>query len=70
MDIQGKPNRTVLAQYVFSSAIKSLKEDAIVELTKNETPAAVNKIRWVLTVPAIWPDDAKLFMRESAKQVK
>jgi hypothetical protein len=69
-DIQGKPNRTVLAQDVFSAAIKSLKEDAIGELKKNGTPADVDEIRWVLTVPAIWPEDAKLFMRESAKQVK
>ena len=69
-DIQGKPNRTALAQDVFSAAIKSLKEDAIGELKKNGTPADVDEIRWVLTVPAIWPDEAKLFMRESAKQVK
>ena len=26
-------------------------------------------IRWVLTVPAIWSDPSKQFMREAAKQV-
>ena len=28
-----------------------------------------NMIRWVITLPAIWRDEAKHFMREAAKQV-
>jgi hypothetical protein len=28
-----------------------------------------NDIHWVLTVPAIWKDNAKQFMREAAQQV-
>ena len=27
-------------------------------------------IRWVITVPAIWPDESKLFMREAAFKVR
>ena len=30
----------------------------------------VKKIKWVLTVPAIWENKAKQFMREAFKQVK
>jgi hypothetical protein len=28
-----------------------------------------DEIHWVLTIPAIWKDDSKQFMRESTKQV-
>ena len=28
-----------------------------------------NMIRWVITLPAIWRDEAKYFMREAAKEV-
>jgi hypothetical protein len=28
-----------------------------------------NEIKWVLTVPAIWSDPAKEFMRKSAEKV-
>lgn len=70
MDIQENPHRTVLAQDVVASAIQELRENALDEMKKNGTPACAEEIRWVLTVPAIWPDDAKLFMRESAAQVE
>lgn len=70
MDIQENPNKTVLAQDVFASAIQALKEKAIDDMRRNGTPASVEEIRWILTVPAIWADDAKLFMRESASLVK
>lgn len=70
MDIQENPQRTVFAQDVVASAIQELRENALVEMKKNGTSASEEEIRWVLTVPAIWPDDAKLFMRESAAQVE
>lgn len=60
----------MLARDVFAAAIGAMKEDAIKELTKQGTTINEEEIRWVITVPAIWPDDAKLFMRESAKQVR
>jgi CO dehydrogenase/acetyl-CoA synthase alpha subunit len=28
-----------------------------------------DEVHWVLTIPAIWKDDSKQFMRESTKQV-
>lgn len=31
---------------------------------------AVEDVRWVVTVPAIWKQPAKQFMREAAYQVK
>ena len=54
---------------VFSESIKYFK-DHFFSNTKN---AGLNfredEIHWVLTIPAIWKDDSKQFMRESTKQV-
>lgn len=68
-DIQDNPNKTMLAQDVVASIIQALRKNALEEMKRNGTQASEDEIRWVLTVPAIWPDDAKLFMRESAAQV-
>lgn len=62
MDIQEHPNKTVLAQDVVASALQALMDNALDEMKRNGTSAIEEEIRWVLTVPAIWPDDAKLFM--------
>jgi len=35
----------------------------------NQTQFDESMIRWVLTVPAIWDDQAKIFMRSAAQQV-
>lgn len=54
---------------VFSAAIKYMKNCLIEELKeKNENVEEVENIRWVLTVPAIWDDGAKLFMRRAAEK--
>ena len=33
------------------------------------SPPKASDIRWVLTVPAIWTDESKAFMREAAYRV-
>ena len=56
---------------VFSAAIKFLKE-YFLENIKNRnarSKVTVDKVRCVLTVPAIWNNAAKQFMRESAEKV-
>ena len=56
---------------VFSAAINFLKEHFL-ENIKNRnarSTVTVHTVRWVLTVPAIWNDAAKQFMRESAEKV-
>ena len=61
--------RSMSALTVFSESIKYFK-DHFFSNTKN---AGLNfredEIHWVLTIPAIWKDDSKQFMRESTKQV-
>ena len=38
-------------------------------LDKRGTGVQMEEIKWVLTVPAIWTDSAKQFMRKSAEKV-
>ena len=61
--------RSMSALTVFSESIKYFKE----HFFSNTKNAGLNfreeEIHWVLTIPAIWKDDAKQFMRESTKQV-
>jgi hypothetical protein len=57
---------------VFSQAILAVKTKLIENIisTTKYNDFTEDRIRWVLTVPAIWEDDAKLFMRECAQEVR
>lgn len=56
--------------HIFSTLIEHVKERAL-EAVRAEKPAVdEGKIHWVLTVPAIWKDRAKAFMRHCALQAK
>jgi hypothetical protein len=56
---------------VFAHALRHLKRYALMELSdQTGSNVAVEDIRWVVTVPAIWKQPAKQFMREAAYQVK
>lgn len=66
-DISGKKMPAV---DVFSAAIKYMKEHLLHKLSeKGDTETKKEEIRWVLTVPAIWNDTAKSFMRKAAIKV-
>ncbi|KAL5011778.1 hypothetical protein ScPMuIL_010329 [Solemya velum] len=66
-DVYGK---SMSAKTVFAMAINYLKGHMLSTLDRNHTLKDEDKenIRWVLTVPAIWNDKAKQFMREAAKE--
>ncbi|XP_075705701.1 heat shock 70 kDa protein 12B-like, partial [Rhinoderma darwinii] len=52
---------------VFAHALRFFKEHAVLELKEQCPSLDENKgIRWVITVPAIWKQPAKQFMREAA----
>ena len=57
---------------VFSGAIKYLKESFLknIETQNNQNDITVDEVRWVLTVPALWHNSSKQFMREAAEKVK
>ena len=65
-DIKGKQMKAI---DVFSAAIQYLKNHLLEELKKRGMDRCEEDIRWVLTVPAIWNDPAKQFMRDAAEQV-
>ena len=61
------------AKTVFALAIRYLKDDLKKTCAKKmllEGDLVDDDIHWVLTVPAIWNDQAKAFMREAAVQVR
>ena len=59
------------AMDVFSAAINFLKEHFLESINNREPrkKITIDKVRWVLTVPAIWGFSAKQFMREAAEKV-
>ncbi|XP_076073455.1 heat shock 70 kDa protein 12A-like [Mytilus galloprovincialis] len=64
-DITGK---SASALDIFSMSIKALKEHFLNKIREQITEIHIDDIRWVLTVPAIWSDGAKQFMRSSAEK--
>ncbi|XP_053403764.1 heat shock 70 kDa protein 12A-like [Mercenaria mercenaria] len=54
------------AKEVVAAVIKYLKDHLILELATRGTSFEKDDILWILTVPAIWTDPAKQFMREAA----
>ncbi|XP_060596890.1 heat shock 70 kDa protein 12A-like [Ruditapes philippinarum] len=65
--IEDACGKQLSAKKVFSMVIKFLKDDLLEECS-NQLGDSINDkdVKWVLTVPAIWNDVAKQFMREAA----
>lgn len=61
--------RKLPAMLVFGEVIRYLKDHMLKALKKRGTLVNNGDIHWVLTVPAIWSDSAKQFMREAAYKV-
>lgn len=57
---------------VFSYSIRYLKDHLLEKLFSSNLgdKVTVDDINFVLTVPAIWDDTAKMFMREAAIEVR
>lgn len=54
---------------MFSRSIECLKIHVLQLVQKSNFTPKDGEILWVLTVPAIWDDSAKVFMREAAIEV-
>lgn len=60
----------MLAVTVFAHALSFFRLRALLEISdQSGTKVASDDIRWIITVPAIWHDPAKQFMRIAAYQV-
>ncbi|KAL3879862.1 hypothetical protein ACJMK2_032141 [Sinanodonta woodiana] len=66
--IEDETQKSVSAKTVFSLVIRYLKEDMLKNIKDRLSSGSIreDEITWVLTVPAIWTDAAKQFMREAA----
>lgn len=55
---------------VFCSTIRYLKDQLMTDYKNQATGVQESDIMWVLTVPSIWDDKSRQFMREAAEKVK
>jgi hypothetical protein len=69
MIIENVAGRPVPAMKVFGTSIRALMNHLFLKLIERGFEIEPKDIRWVLTVPAIWSDAAKQFMRNSANLV-
>ncbi|XP_063447158.1 heat shock 70 kDa protein 12A-like [Mytilus trossulus] len=60
--------KSISAKAVFSAAIGFLKDHFVQQMQWRKLGAFEDDIFWVVSVPAIWNDSAKQFMRESAEK--
>ena len=69
--LQASNGMSVSAMKIFSITLRYFRDHAIQELRDaTGTKIGAEDIRWVITVPAIWRQEAKQFMREAAYQVR
>lgn len=54
---------------VFSQSIRYLKDAFLRHFEEVGFKCEKQDVRWVLTVPAIWPEEAISFMRKAAEKV-
>lgn len=54
---------------VFTESLRYLKQSLLDDARNQHTGLQMEDIKWILTVPAIWSDPAKAFMRKAAVEV-
>ena len=67
--VEDERDKRLPAIVVFSASIRYLKDHMLNQCRKQSPDIRESDIRWVITVPAIWNEPAKQFMRESAIEV-
>uniref|UniRef100_A0AAV2KPC4 Heat shock 70 kDa protein 12B n=1 Tax=Knipowitschia caucasica TaxID=637954 RepID=A0AAV2KPC4_KNICA len=66
-ELEAVNGRKVRAIEVFAHALRFFREHALKEVKEqSSTVLEAEQIRWVITVPAVWRQPAKQFMREAA----
>ncbi|KAL4232761.1 Heat shock 70 kDa protein 12A [Mactra antiquata] len=66
--LEDEMGKTMPAMDVFSACIRYLREHLMKQSRKRASHIDDKYYRWVLTVPAIWNDASKQFMREAAEK--
>ena len=69
-EISASNGQHMLALTVFAHALSFFRLRALLEISdQSGAKVTSDDIRWIVTVPAIWHDPAKQFMRLAAYQV-
>lgn len=77
MDIEDHLGKPLAALEVFSKSLAYMKEEVLKKLKSTleekeeyrDILISSENIHWIVTVPAIWDDYAKKFMRDAAEKV-
>lgn len=64
--IEDETGKSLPAMVVFSESLRYLKQSVFDCVCKQLIDIELTDIQWVVTVPAIWSDPAKAFMRKAA----
>ncbi|XP_052796428.1 heat shock 70 kDa protein 12A-like isoform X2 [Mya arenaria] len=67
-NLKAENGRSIDALTVFSSCIEYLKNHMMKILTSSMAKLNISDVTWVITVPAIWNESAKKFMRLAAEK--
>lgn len=68
--LEARNGKRLRALDIFSKALKYLKTKALERIYEQSgVEYTAGEVRWVVTVPAIWKQSAKQFMREAAYEV-
>ena len=69
--LEARNGKRLRALDIFSKALEYLKTKALERIHEQSgVEYTAEEVRWVVTVPAIWKQSAKQFMREAAYQVQ
>ena len=68
MKIKAANGKELPAHVVISKSLKEMKK-MILDSLNEEIGCSVDKVLWIVTVPAIWSPGAKQIMREAATEV-
>ena len=69
--LEARNGKSMRALDIFSKALQYLKDKALEAIYKQSgVEYTAKEVRWVVTVPAIWKQSAKQFMREAAYEVR
>lgn len=68
MRIKDETGKSFSLRAVFKESIRFFKEHALDAITRQEDVFPTD-VFWVLTIPAIWSEPAKQFMRKAAEEV-
>ena len=69
MKLRDETGKEMDALTVFAHSIRYLKDHLLGVVTRGSPGLDEGDVRWVITVPGLWAESAKKFMRHAAQQV-